>query len=153
MDDSQILQQVSEKELRLERLFAAPPETVFEYWTKPELLASWFGPDGCDVPEYEIEPREGGAWTITVITADCARHKVSGVWKVIERPARLVFTWAWHNDDGQRGHETEVTVTFAAAPGGTRLVLVQRAFENSDMAGKHGFGWSSSFISLDKVLS
>ncbi len=153
MDDTQVMQQVSEKELRIERLFAAPPETVFDYWIKPELYVSWFGPDGCEVPEYEIDPKEGGGWTITVITPDCAQHKVSGLWTSIERPSRLVFTWAWHDDAGQRGHETEVTVTLSAAPGGTQLVLLQREFENSDMAGKHGFGWNSSFVSLDKVLT
>jgi uncharacterized protein YndB with AHSA1/START domain len=50
---------------------------------------------------------------------------VSGIYRTIERPRRVVFTWGWDDDAGTRGHETEITVTFAPAPGGTRMVLTQ----------------------------
>jgi uncharacterized protein YndB with AHSA1/START domain len=64
------------------------------------------------------------------------------------RPRRLVFTWAWEGDDGERGHETEVSVTFEAVPGGTRLALVQQSFENIPTRDRHRFGWSSCFDRL-----
>ena len=135
------------------RLSQTPPETVFDYWIKPELFASWFGPENSEIPEYEIDPKVGGASTITVITDDCAQHKVSGVWQTIERPSRIAFTWGWHDDTEQRGHETEVTVTFEPAPGGTKLQLLQREFEDNDIATKHNFGWASSFNSLDAAIA
>src|ERR1700687_2996472 len=66
-----------------------------------------------------------------------AQDGESGVYRVIDRPRRLVFTWAWDEDDGSRGHETEVTVTFDAAPGGTRLRLLQQTFQNAEVRDKH----------------
>lgn len=32
---------MSDTELRLERLLAAPPERVFALWTQPEQLVKW----------------------------------------------------------------------------------------------------------------
>ena len=45
-------------------------------------------------------------------------------------PERLVFTFAWDRADGERGHETLVTVIFAEEQGGkTRMTFRQAAFE------------------------
>jgi uncharacterized protein YndB with AHSA1/START domain len=75
-------------------------------------------------------------------------HTVSGIYRVIEPPRRLVFTWAWDDDAGMRGHETEVTVTFEPAPGGTRMTLVQQTFADVDGRGRHAHGWTLSFVCL-----
>jgi hypothetical protein len=47
-----------------------------------------------------------------------------------------------------RGHETEVTVTFEPAPGGTRMTFVQQTFVDADSRGRHEHGWGSSFVCL-----
>jgi uncharacterized protein YndB with AHSA1/START domain len=139
--------------LRLERLIAAPPERVFELWTQPEQLVKWWGPDGWDIPAHTIDVRPGGHWRTTMRSPEGRRETVSGVYRMIDQPRRLVFTWAWDQDDGARGHETEVTVTFEAAPGGTRLTLVQQTFQSNEVRDKHGVGWSSSFDCLARVAS
>jgi uncharacterized protein YndB with AHSA1/START domain len=76
---------------------------------------------------------------------------VSGVYRKIEPPRRLVFTWAWEDDTGARGHETEISVSFEPTPGGTRLVLVQQSFESKEARDGHNKGWSSSFDRLARV--
>lgn len=43
-----------------DREYAAPPELVFEAWTKAEHFARWFAPDNVDVPLCEIDARPGG---------------------------------------------------------------------------------------------
>ena len=43
-----------------DREYAAPPELVFEVWTKAEHFARWFAPDNVDVPLCEIDARPGG---------------------------------------------------------------------------------------------
>jgi uncharacterized protein YndB with AHSA1/START domain len=138
--------------LHLERLIAAPPERLFELWTDPELLARWFGPDGYDIPSYALDVRPGGKWRTTMRSPEGKLHTVSGVYRVIDKPRRLIFTWAWDQDDGSRGHETEVTVTFEPAPGGTRLRLMQQAFQDREARDSHGKGWSSSFDCLVSAL-
>ena len=141
-----------ERVLHLERLIAAPPERLFELWTDPELLARWFGPDGYDIPSYALDVRPGGKWRTTMRSPEGKLHTVSGVYRVIDKPRRLIFTWAWDQDDGSRGHETEVTVTFEPAPGGTRLRLMQQAFQDREARDSHGKGWSSSFDCLVRAL-
>lgn len=137
--------------LRLERLIATSPEHLFELWTSPEQIVKWFGPDGYDVPDHDIDPRPGGKWRTTLRAPDGSLHTVSGFYRVVDPPNKLVFTWAWDNANGTRGHETEVTVTFSPAPGGTRLTLVQERFENVDARDRHSHGWSSSFVCLERL--
>jgi uncharacterized protein YndB with AHSA1/START domain len=141
---------LDDRVLRLERLIAAPPESVFALWTEPEKLVQWWGPEGCDVPASALDVRPGGHWKTTMRTPEGKLHTVSGVYRVIEPPRRLVFTWGWDDDRGVRGHETEVTVTFDAAPGGTRLVLQQQTFASAEQRDKHGQGWSSSLVCLER---
>jgi uncharacterized protein YndB with AHSA1/START domain len=137
--------------LRMERLIAAPPERVFDLWTEPDLLVRWWGPDGFDVPTSAMDVRPGGRWKTTMRSPEGRLHTVSGVYRAIEPPRRLVFTWGWDDDNGIRAHETEVTVTFEAAPGGTRLVLLQQTFASADQRDKHGHGWASSFDCLERA--
>lgn len=137
--------------LRLERLIPASPERLFELWTTPEQFAKWFGPEGYDIPNYSLDARPGGKWRATMRSPEGNKLVVSGVYRIIEPPRKLVFTWAWDDDKGVRGHETEVTVTFAAAPGGTRLTLVQQQFETAEGRNKHNMGWTSTLDKLARV--
>jgi uncharacterized protein YndB with AHSA1/START domain len=61
------------------------------------------------------------------------------------------MSWAWHDDEDSRGHETEITVTFEPAPGGTRLVLWQQQFQTKTDRDQHNFGWSSTFDKLTRL--
>lgn len=142
---------MSADDLRLERLIAAPPEELFRLWTTPELLVTWWGPDGVDIPEHALDIRPGGAWRTTMRQPSGTRHTVSGTYLEIDPPRRLVFTWAWEDAAGVRGHETVVDVRFEAAPGGTRLVLHQARFLDRESRDLHQYGWSSSFDCLVRV--
>ena len=137
--------------LEMERLIPAPPERVFEYWTEPELVAKWFGPGDFDVPSSQLDLRPGGKWRTTIRSPEGKLRTVSGVYSAIEPPRRLVFTWAWDDDDGVRGHETEVTVTLEPTPGGTRLRLVQEDFQNREVRDRHNGGWASSLSKLERL--
>jgi uncharacterized protein YndB with AHSA1/START domain len=141
---------VSDGELRLERLIAAQPDSLFELWTEPELLVTWWGPQGHETTAHDLDVRLGGRWRMTMRAPDGASRTVSGVYRAVEPPRRLVFTWAF-DEGGVRGDETEVVVTFEAVPGGTRLVLLQRTFAVKAMLDRHQQGWSSSFERLARI--
>ena len=139
-----------DKVLRMERVIAATPERLFELWTDPEELAKWWGPEGFTTPTYAMDVRPGGRWHTTMRRPDGSEHVVSGIYRAIEPPRRLVFTWGWDDDAGMRGHETEVTVTFKPAPGGTRMTLLQQTFVDADSRNRHQHGWGSSFVCLTR---
>jgi uncharacterized protein YndB with AHSA1/START domain len=141
----------ADRVLTIERLIAAPPDRVFQLWTEPEMLAKWWGPDGFDVPTYALDIRPGGKWRTTMRSPEGKLHTVSGIYRTIDPPHRLVFTWGWDDDNGVRGHETEVTVTFHAAPGGTKLVLRQQTFATKEHCENHSKGWNSSFDCLARI--
>lgn len=54
----------SDQEIRMTRLFDAPPQLVFEVMTKPEHVRQWWGRlgEGYSVPVCEIDLRVGGKW-------------------------------------------------------------------------------------------
>ena len=139
--------------LRIERLIPAAPERVFDYWSEPDELVKWWGPEGFDIPTSALDVRPGGHWRTTMRSQQGDLVTVSGVYREIDKPNRLVFTWGWDNDEGVRGHETEVTITFEPAPGGTRMVLVQQAFADKDQRDRHMGGWNSSLNCLEQVAA
>jgi uncharacterized protein YndB with AHSA1/START domain len=139
--------------LRLERIIPAPLERVFEAFMMPEQIAAWWGPEYCTIPDYSIDVRPGGKWRTVMKLPDGKQPEVSGVYRKIEKNKQIVFTWAWQQDDGTRGHETEVTVTFEPVGKHTKLTLVQALFVEEVHRDNHNKGWESTFNSLEKYLA
>ncbi len=83
----------SEQEIRMTRLFDAPPQLVFEAMSKPEHVKRWWGRlgEGYSVPVCEIDLRPGGKWRFV------NRHPKGeavfyGEYREITPPSRIVFT-------------------------------------------------------------
>jgi uncharacterized protein YndB with AHSA1/START domain len=137
--------------LTLERRLKANPDRVFAAWIEPAQLAQWFGPEGMTIPSQAIDARVGGGWTVTMRDPQGNDRTVSGVYRDIDRPKRLAFTWAWHHD-GKRGHETDVVVEFKRDGDGTLIRLTQQTFETAHDRDMHNMGWSSSFNDLARLV-
>ena len=86
--------------LRMERIIAATPERLFALWTEPEELIKWWGPEGYTTPKHAMDVRPGGRWRTTMRSPDGKDHTVSGIYRTLEPPRRLVFTWGWDDDAG-----------------------------------------------------
>jgi len=143
----------AERTLVIERVFKASPERVFKAWTDPAVLVTWWGPAGFTTREFEFDLRSGGKWRTVLHAPDGRAHPVSGVYREIRPPTRLVITWAWEEADGRRGHETEVEVTFAPTGDGTHMRLVQRLFQSAAARDNHRHGWTQSFDKLERVFA
>jgi uncharacterized protein YndB with AHSA1/START domain len=139
--------------LQIERLIAAPPERLFALWTEPELFAKWFGPEGFEVPVSDLDLRPGGRWSATMRSPEGRQMTVGGVYRRIEPPRRLVFTWTWNADSGMAAVETEVDVRFDPAPGGTRLVLRHENFDTRENRDGHNRGWTSTLAKLERAAA
>ena len=74
--------------ITFERRLRASPEDVFDAWTRPEELSEWWDPTGTPLVQCHVELRVGGSFRF-----ENAGHAppFSGVYRVIERPAKLVF--------------------------------------------------------------
>jgi uncharacterized protein YndB with AHSA1/START domain len=136
-------------ELHLERVIPASRERVFAAWTQPELLARWSAPEGLTIPEGELDLRVGGRWRVLMVQPDGTRHEAFGVYRVIDPPARLVYSHQWVIGDGpDASPETELTVEFHDEGEGTRVVLRQTGFEAEGARDSHGEGWTSALGNL-----
>jgi uncharacterized protein YndB with AHSA1/START domain len=138
--------------LELTHFLDAPPEEVFAAWIEPAQFSRWFAPEGLTLPHHSLDVRPGGSWSATMRQPDGTDLVVSGRYREIDRPRKLVFTWAWHAD-GKRGHETEVSVELAPERDGTRLVLTQRNFATTGDRDMHHEGWGSSLENLRRLVA
>jgi uncharacterized protein YndB with AHSA1/START domain len=145
------LSAVNETTLLLERLIPAPPEILFRFWTEPAQLVRWWAPDGYVAAFDALDARPGGRWRVVYSNPDGQSLAVSGVYRTVEPPNRLAFTWAWDDEHGARGHESEIVVTIEATPGGSRLMLLQTRFESRRARDGHDAGWSAAFARLTKI--
>ena len=108
---------------------AAPPDRVFDYFVKPELLVRWMGDFA------RLEAVAGGLFSVDINGVLIRGHFVR-----VERPKLIEVTW------GQAGNE-------AMPPGATRLLVILEArgdtthvrLEHSGLvpaeAKKHAIGW------------
>ncbi len=138
--------------LRLSRRFKAPREAVFRAFTDPAALAKWFGPENVNVTKVEVDLRPGGAYSMVFNAADGDTHGLSGVYREIDPPGRLVMTWVWDHG-GMAGIETLVTIELAEASGETELTLTHEKLPSQEFRELHGQGWTSSFTCLDRVIA
>jgi uncharacterized protein YndB with AHSA1/START domain len=139
------LTEQDETTLLLERLIPSPPEVLFALFVEPAQLLRWWAPDGYEPSIDALDASPGGRWRTILRRPDGGAIATSGVYRVVEPPRRLAFSWAWEDQSGARGHETEVMVSFERVPGGTRLVLVQQRFDSRSARDNHIRGWSASF--------
>ena len=143
----------AERVLTITRVFDAPRELLFKTWTDPRHAMNWWGPTDYPVTHVEMDVRPGGAWRNCLTSTETGKELwQGGVYREVVPPARLVFTFAW-DDDGGRGPETLVTVTFADEGGKTRMTFRQEPFQSVENRDGHRGGWTSSFDRLDAFLA
>jgi uncharacterized protein YndB with AHSA1/START domain len=147
------LQESADRELLITRTFDAPRKLLFEAWTRPEHLARWSGPHGFTTTQDKMDFRPGGAYRACLHAPDGGNHWVSGVYREIVEPERLVFTHAWEGEDGRPGPETVVTVTFEDRGNRTEMRFHQAFFETTASRDGHRSGWSESFQRLAEHLA
>ena len=144
---------VSEREVRLERVFDAPRERVWKAMTEPALIAQWWGRGNrLDVEIYEL--RRGGHWRF-VEHSDHGVHGFEGRFREVVPPERMVQTFEW---DGMPGQPCITTVTLEdLGDGRTRMVNFSLFYltEERDAMLDSGMetGANQSYEALDRVLA
>jgi uncharacterized protein YndB with AHSA1/START domain len=146
-----------EHELVLTRVFSAPRELVFKVWTDPKHVAQWWGPWGFTNPVCELDLRPGGTILIHMRGPDGTVYPMTGVYKEVVPPERLVFTSAALDSDGNPMFEVLTTVTFAEEGGKTKQILRARVIKRTAQAAPYlaGMeeGWTQSLERLAAYVS
>lgn len=139
--------------LQLTRVFKASRERVFDALTQSAAMLHWFGPRGCSCPSVTVDLRVGGRYRVEMHREDSGDVMVlTGEYREIVPPERLVFTWTWAQGD-MAGVETVVSVTLKSMPGGTELSLTHSGLPTPKATQMHEMGWGSTWECLDDFLA
>ena len=80
---------------------------------------------------------------------DGSLHVLTGVYREIDPPRRLVYTYRWETLPIA---ETLVEIELTEGPEGTELHLVHSGFPGRDFADEHDAGWRQCFVRLDSLM-
>ena len=140
--------------LTLTRRFRARPEKVWTAWTDPETLIGWFCTTKAKPGSMraELDVRAGGRYRISFEMQSGEYSEVGGVYREVVEAQRLVFTFSW-DEEGERGQENLVTVTFAEENGKTRMTFKQAPFQSVEERDGHEGGWSEAFDKLSAYVA
>lgn len=118
-------------------------------WTDPDEAARWWHPRGVTTPRdsVHIDARVGGTYGYTmVLDATGGQYRTGGVYLEVERPTRLVFTWAEPGVTQADPEESPVvTVTLEPVDGRTRMTFELRGIPGSPGDDGVHDGWTSAF--------
>ena len=152
------------------RLVRAPRQRVWDAWTRPEMLAQWFGPKGVTTTVLRHELRPGGMLHARMDRPDGGAMWARFIYREVEPPSRLVWAHGFGDAAGNPAPSPFggpwppvllTTVTFeAAAAEATQVTLHWSPLDATaeecaafvaakpSMAG----GWGGSFDQLDQFL-
>jgi|GEM_PF-389034 len=145
-----------EEPVIVEGTFRTTAKKLFEAWTQPEAIKTWFGVGPTGPSSASIDLRPGGMWEFTFIESDGQTDTLRGEYVEIEPDTRLIFTWE-HERQSSDGKvevtpQSLVTLDFDLVDNGVRLRLIhERIVKESGRLGVCE-GWNTSFTKLSQVV-
>lgn len=136
------------------RHLSAAPERVFAAFSRAEVVEQWLTPaPDVKLTVLELDFRPGGRYRFAYDTPDGERMLVGGVYRSIESPERLVFSWLIEPPDVHAGIESQVTVTITPSAQGSDLLILHERFERADANARHAEGWAGALEQLQRLLT
>jgi uncharacterized protein YndB with AHSA1/START domain len=143
----------SDREIRIERVFNATRDRVWQAFTDPELVAQWWGRGNKLVIE-RMEVVRGGHWRVVEHSPE-GTNGFEGRYREVTPKERVVQTFEW---DGMPGHVVLETVTLEdMGDGRTRVVNISLFFTTEERDGMLHSGMeqglNQSYAALDRLLA
>ncbi|MBI5531030.1 MAG: SRPBCC domain-containing protein [Candidatus Doudnabacteria bacterium] len=150
------------KQVTLEKTYDASPETVWQAWTKPEMLKQWWGPDNVTIPQCEVDLKVGGKFYIVMEAGEGMGPYKGTLWPmeaqftVVEPNAKLSYTaQAW-----TEGHKEETTIeqtteiTFTEEANKTKVKVIAAIYKAGPGAKMAAEGMQYGFTQqLEKLIA
>jgi uncharacterized protein YndB with AHSA1/START domain len=146
----------------IERSFDAPVDLIWQMWTDPQHVKTWFGPAGATIPVAKLDVRVGGA-RLVCMEMESPRGPMQmwfvGEFREVITNQRLVYTESMSDEAGNvlspsdmgmpQGHPvtTEVSVVLEDLGGRTKMVMTHSGLAANSPGAE---GWA---MALDKLAA
>jgi uncharacterized protein YndB with AHSA1/START domain len=143
----------TDREIRTERVFDAPRDTVWRAYTEPELIKQWWGRGNrLDIERFELE--RGGHWRFVEHGPEGV-HGFEGRFREVTPKDRIVMTFEW---DGMPAYVIIETLTLEDLGDGRTRIVTTSLFHTTEerdgmMAAGMEKGLNESYAALDRLLA
>jgi uncharacterized protein YndB with AHSA1/START domain len=139
-------------DVRFARVIDARPEAVFAAFTEQDGQEAFYGTDDPGwIVQSECDLRVGGVWIVTFGPSRDELHRHDHVFRVIDRPSRLLLDTTESRADGT-SLEFETEFTFEEEDGKTVMTMVQRGFPSAELRDEHRAGLPNAFARLEQAV-
>jgi uncharacterized protein YndB with AHSA1/START domain len=139
-------------EVRFAREIDAAPENVFDAFSQPAGQEAFYKTDDPGwIVESECDFRVGGAWTVAFGPSRSELYRHEHVFRVIERPRRLLVDTTERRGDGST-LEFETEFIFEGRDGKTLMTMIQRGLPTAELREEHRVGLPNAFARLEQAM-
>jgi uncharacterized protein YndB with AHSA1/START domain len=146
----------SEREIRIERSFAAPRRLVYDAYTKPELVKRWLGAmPGWSWAVCEMDVRVGGRYRWVWKGPDGGEMGMGGTYREIVPAERIVntekFDQAWY--EGEALDTVEFTERAGRTTVTTSILYVSKEVRDAVLQSDMAEGLEMGYTILEALLA
>jgi uncharacterized protein YndB with AHSA1/START domain len=128
---------------------------VFAAFADADLVGRWLRPSPkIKLAVLTFDFRVGGAYRFAYHAPGApAMMTVSGIYRSIKPPLRIVFSWNIEPPDEHAGLQSEVIVAIAPAGDGAELHIRHEQLTQAGAVKRHDMGWRGALDQLAELLS
>ncbi len=148
-------------DLTITRTFDVSREILWKYWTVPEYMKRWWGPNGYTSPIIEVDLRVGGKYLNDMRSPEGKDYWSTGIYEEIVPLEKIVVTDSFADQNGNIVPSSyygmpgdfplsaRIIVTLEEVEGKTRMTLRHLGLPEGEMREQTAAGWNESFDKLD----
>jgi uncharacterized protein YndB with AHSA1/START domain len=139
--------------VEVRRRFAVAPEKVFAAFAEARWVGRWLSPSpDIKLTVLQFDFREGGGYRFAYHVPTGRIMTVRGIYRSIEPPSKIVFSWVIEPPDEHAGLESEVTVNITPDGEATELLIRHEKLTRPGAGMRHAEGWRGALDQLTALL-
>ncbi len=149
----------NQNSINITHTFPASSEKLFELWTNPALIKTWFTQgftsfftqEEMTTAVIDINLRVNGQYKIIMEEPEGTQHSINGIYKKIIKPNTLIFSWVLPDSERNLA-DTLVSIDYKNTNGGTEFRLLHESFDSTDSRDTHEKAWTKCLNCLEAVI-